>query len=334
MLLMSSALSLIALVHVHAPPAAPAASGAAAPAAAVQPVAAPDLLRFSPESIDFGEMVADKPSTKTVTVTNVSGGPLQVESIKGSCGCTTVAGAPTGEVPAGGSFEIQVTVRPRLRTNVTTSVPVHFALTSVSGASFEGRRAQSLQVKGFVKRVVSAEPEVVDLTAIPSGSQAVVTLESVDKGEFSIVGVEPAGLVDLPKGAATEHRLSIDLARWGEAGHPASFVVLTDKPDGEKILVMVRSPEGVVLYRLPSAPSSAANRAELEAAQDEIIRAIDERLGKNGHSSDFNMRLHRETGMLFVHGTPRDADLLRNAVKALPADTDIREAARGEAPDA
>ena len=306
----------------------------AAPPASPSHVKAPaeaDLLQLTPATLDYGEMIADKPKSATIKVTNVSGGPLSVKSIGGSCGCTTVTGAPTGEVAAGASFDIQVTVKPKLKTNVKVNVPVYFALESVAGSTFTGVRAQTLPVTGFVKTIVQVAPENIDLTAIPSGSNAVVTLESVDKGAFRVLEVQPAGIVDLPKEAASSHRLAIDLGRWDAAGSPVSLIVLTDKPDAEKLVVLVKAPPKVVLYRLPAAPASATNHRELEAAQDEIIRAIDERLGKNTHSSDFNMRLHRETGMLFVHGTTRDADLLRNAVKALPAGTEIREATQANA---
>jgi hypothetical protein len=44
------------------------------------------------------------------------------------------------------------------------------------------------------------------------------------------------------------------------------------------------------------------------------------------------MRLHRETGMLFVHGTPEDLAATREAVRALPPSSAVRES--GEAPPA
>jgi hypothetical protein len=41
------------------------------------------------------------------------------------------------------------------------------------------------------------------------------------------------------------------------------------------------------------------------------------------------MQLHRESGMLFVHGSADDIDAVRTAVKALPVDAGVRES-RGE----
>jgi hypothetical protein len=37
------------------------------------------------------------------------------------------------------------------------------------------------------------------------------------------------------------------------------------------------------------------------------------------------MKLHRETGMLFVHGTVAEVDAVREAVRTLPASAGIRE---------
>jgi hypothetical protein len=37
------------------------------------------------------------------------------------------------------------------------------------------------------------------------------------------------------------------------------------------------------------------------------------------------MRLHRESGMLFVHGTTEELDAVRAAVRALPASAGVRE---------
>jgi hypothetical protein len=44
------------------------------------------------------------------------------------------------------------------------------------------------------------------------------------------------------------------------------------------------------------------------------------------------MRLHRESGMLFVHGSVEELKAVRKAVKALPADSGVREST--EAPPA
>jgi hypothetical protein len=41
------------------------------------------------------------------------------------------------------------------------------------------------------------------------------------------------------------------------------------------------------------------------------------------------MRLHRESGMLFVHGDAADVDAVRVAVRTLPADAGVRES-KGE----
>lgn len=72
----------------------------------------------------------------------------------------------------------------------------------------------------------------------------------------------------------------------------------------------------VAMFRLPAADATA---------QDDVIRAIDAGLPQDGRSAEFRMRLHRESGMLFVHGTTEDLDAVRTAVRALPASAGVRE---------
>jgi hypothetical protein len=314
MLLVASFLATFALAG---PPVAspPVSAGGTPPTA---PVPAATFLRFSPETLELGEMISGKPKTGTLTVTNITGGPITVEAIKGACGCTTIAGTPKDSVAAGASFSVEITVDPGNKTGVDLAKAVHFQL--------DGKRTQSMTVTGHVKMVVRVSPDVVDASAVPSGANATVTLESVDQGEFSITAVDPAGIIELPKGKASQQKLSIDLARWEAAGRPSKITLSTDKVDAEKLVIPMKSAPAVVLYRLPAAPASSPERVEREAAQDAAILALDARIGESPRSNGFRMRLHRETGMLFVHGTQGDAEVVNEAVKSLPADTGIREA--------
>ncbi|MFM8783848.1 MAG: hypothetical protein ACKOFI_01510, partial [Phycisphaerales bacterium] len=78
-------------------------------------------------------------------------------------------------------------------------------------------------------------------------------------------------------------------------------------------------------FRLPAVPADVADRASAEAGQDAVIRAIDGGLVSGARSPEFRMRLHRESGMLFVHGTTEELDAVRSAVRALPASAGVRE---------
>lgn len=198
--------------------------------------AAPRMLRFTPETIEYGEVDPGKPVTAKLTITNISGAPITVEGIKGGCGCTTVTAPPKDPVAAGASFTVDVTMDPGTKPGVALVKPVHVTMA--------GGQVQSMQIKAKVK------------------------------------------------------------------GSP------------------VATAESVTLFRLPS-PADEAHRTAVERTQDEIIREIDARVAADKRSELFRMQLHRESGMLFVHGSADDIDAVRTAVKALPVDAGVRES-RGE----
>ena len=206
------------------------------PAPAGAPAAAPRVLRFAPETIEYGEVDHGTPVTATLTITNISNAPVTVEAIKGGCGCTTVTAPPNQPIAPGASFTVSVTMDPGTKPGMSLVKPVHVTIA--------GGGVQSMQIKAKVKG-----------TPVP----------------------------------------------------PA---------------------ETVTLFRLP-APAGDADRADVEREQDMIIRAIDARVAKDARSGRFRMRLHRDSGMLFVHGDAADVDAVRAAVRKLPADAGVRES-KGE----
>ena len=58
------------------------------------------MLRFAPETIEYGEVDPGKPVTAKLPITNISGAPITVEGIKGGCGCTPVTAPPKDPVAA------------------------------------------------------------------------------------------------------------------------------------------------------------------------------------------------------------------------------------------
>jgi hypothetical protein len=301
--------------------ASPASAGAAPPTTppATPPVvSAPvSMLRFTPETLDLGEMISGKPKTGTLTITNITNAPLTIAKIKGACGCTTISAAPKDAVPAGGSFTVQITVDPGSKTGIDLSKAVHFQI--------DGAGVQSMNVIGHVKTVVRVSPDVVDATLLPEGADAIVTLESVDAAAFSITAIEPVGFVDLPSGAHTTHQLTIDWKKWAAAGRPAKLTVLTDKTDATTLVVPIKASPAIAMFRLPAALPESTERLAIESAQDQVIHAIDDAITVTGHTEEFKVRIHRETGMLFVHGTEREVTAVRQAVRALPASAGVRE---------
>ena len=304
------ALSLIALAG-----AAPTLADAPRPATDTVATPAP-VLRFSPATIEFGEMHVGQPETATLTVTNTGPAAVTVEAIKAGCGCTKVTDPPKDPVAPGASFTVQVTLDPGKRGGVDLVRSVNMILA--------GGTVESLQIKGRVKAVVTVSPETVEVRG-EVDRPATISIERVDGGEFAVTGAVPEGIVSLPKNVEVAKRfeLSIDLAAWARAGRPSTILVNTDRPDAPEVHVPIRGAEKVALFRLPA--EATGESADVASRQDRLIQGIDAGLARADRSAEFSMRLHRESGMLFVHGTESDLDAVRAAVQALPPDSGVRE---------
>lgn len=309
-------LPLVVLLALAAP------SDAVASAPAEPPVAhapaSPAVLRFSPATIDMGEMVAGEPKTVTLTVTNASDASVAIESMKGGCGCTTLGAFPKEPLSPGASFEITVTMDPGKRTGIDLKKPVHVALA--------GGKVETMFIVARVKTVIRVSPEAVDAIEPLVGPAPTITLESVDGRPFAVTGAVPAGVVALPAigTSAPRFELAFDLAEWVKAGRPATIAVSTDRPDAKELTVPVKAAKAVSMFRLP-ASDDAADPETLAGIQDSLLREIDAGLEPAARSTQFRMRLHRESGMLFVHGTDDDLAAVRNAVRALPPERGVRE---------
>ncbi len=290
-----------------------------APAPTVTTAPEATALAFSPATLDLGEMIAGTPKSAPLTITNTGSAPITIASLKGGCGCTTITGTPTEAIAPGASFTVQVTVDPGMKTGVELKKPVHAVLAD--------GRAQTMQVVGRVKTVVRVSPEAVEMSTTGQAKMATVTLARVDGSPFRVTGATPAGILAMPahdKPAAT-HELKIDAAAWNKAGRPASVTLSTDGPDAPKVAVIIKVAEAVAMFRLPAPEADGGDRTSVEAAQDALIQRIDTGLASTERSQQFQMRLHRDTGMLFVHGSPDDLDAVRAVVRALPASSGVRE---------
>ena len=283
------------------------------------PVAASHVLRFSPEVLDLGELTASTPAHASVSVTNISAQPVTVKEIKAGCGCTKTSEAPKEPVAPGASFTVQLTMDPGKRTGIEFNKAVHVILT-------DGWK-ETLQMKGRVKTVLRVEPAVIDMGVVADGGTPTVILNSVDGKDFSITGVEPEGMLGSGalRSAGGRGEFTIDTAAWERAGQPASLVLTTDRADAPEVALPVKASEAVAMFRLPSAAENDPKRNEIWLAQDALVSRIDAGLPASVRSEDFRMRLHRESGMLFVHGSVEELKAVRKAVKALPADSGVRE---------
>ena len=152
-------------------------------------------------------------------------------------------------------------------------------------------------------------------------------IESVQGQTFRVSSAAPAGVIALPQSPSPSARfeLPFNFEAWVKAGRPATLVVTTDLLGASEIVVPIRSAEVVVMFRIPAAAGNDASCGDLEATQASILRQLDAAIAGEGRSSQFRMKLHRETGMLFVHGTVAEVDAVREAVRTLPASAGIRE---------
>ena len=287
--------------------------GGSSPADAV---AAPSALRFDPPTLDLGEMFAGQPKTATLTVTNASDAPVTILSMKGGCGCTTLSAYPTGALAAGASFSVEVTVDPGMRTGISLRKPVHVKLSD--------GRVESMHVAGSVKTVIAVTPEQVEAVGSVAGATASVALASVDGAPFLVTATAPDGVITVLRAGAPSNRfeLELDLEAWVQAGRPSTVLISTDRADARQLALPVKFADAVAMFRLPAAGADGRHAAPL---QDSLVRAIDAAIPESMRSTQFRMRLHRETGMLFVHGTAADLDAARAAVRALPPSSGVRE---------
>lgn len=299
-----------------APPDAP--SGIAAIDRAPADASIDAAIRIAPETLEFGEMMVGRPKTVPFTVRNTTAQPIAVESVKGGCGCTTIGTVPARPIAPGDSFTVEVTVDPGKRGGIDLVKPLYVA--------FVGGPVESVRIEGRVKALATIAPSAIEATEAAHATRRLI-VDAIDGRRFRVTGVTPEGLLTFPTDAEAAARVefSFDFAAWERAGRPASIVISTDLAGSSELLVPIRSAETVSMYRLPAASGDGSARTSLEVSQDAIIRRIDEALDTQSLSSQFRMRLHRESGMLFVHGTERDVASVRLVVRGLPPSLGIRE---------
>lgn len=273
-------------------------------------------LRFDPPTLDLGEMIAGQPKSAMLTVTNASDAPVTVASMKGGCGCTTLGAHPAEAIPSGASFSVEVTVDPGMRTGISLRKPVHVKL--------DDGRIETMHVVGRVKTVIAVAPDQIEAVGPIAEITASLALESVDGVPFRVTGSTPSGLVvaQRPDGASGRFEIELDLGAWERAGRPPNVTLSTDRADARQLAIPVKFADAVALFRLPVAQVGSARD---ESVQDALLRDIDARVPASSRSTQFRMRLHRESGMLFVHGTAADLDAVRAAVRSLPPSREVRE---------
>jgi hypothetical protein len=230
-----------------------ASAAVAQPAAAVQGDAAPAgaapqvVLAFDPAAVEFGAMYVGKTRHATVKVTNSSDSPVTISRTIPGCPCTKASEAPKEPLAPGASFMLDVSLDGGDYAGAKLRKVVNFLI--------DGRPTEFLWLHGEVQKVIGVNPQVVDARKAVEGETLKVMLESARFIEFTVRGVEPAGIVTFDAEPSTEHELSVDVSALKAAGMPTKLTVKTDHPDADEIFVLLRVPPP------PAVPKDAGTSA-------------------------------------------------------------------------
>ena len=195
--------------------------------------AGPAAVAVEPSNLEFGELIPGTPSSRTVTLRNVTDREIRLSSALPSCGCTTVDW-PRGPIPAGGTAEATVTMTAGDSQGERLVKSVAFL---VQGAS-----PTVITVQGTVGTFVSCEPRMLEAPPEREASPAsgVVRLEAGDGVPFRVVRVQPAIAATLPGDAATVQSVPIDWLRWRALDRPDYVEITTDHPKAPTFTVTLR----------------------------------------------------------------------------------------------
>jgi hypothetical protein len=188
-------------------------------------------------------------------------------------------------------------------------------------------------------------PAVLDLGEIPADRprSATVTVTNASDKPITIEGIKagcgctkvsapPTG----PVAPGASFTLDLTLEPGKQGGIDLTKVVYLTLGGGTVESMQVKArvkadghadgpAEQVIMFRLPPAVPGDDRRGAVESEQDAVLVAIDRGLSGSARSGAFRMRLHRESGMLFVHGSSEDIAAVRDSVRALPEPNRVRE---------
>jgi hypothetical protein len=195
--------------------------------------AGPAAVAVEPSNLEFGELIPGTPSSRTVTLRNVTDREIRLSSALPSCGCTTVDW-PRGPIPAGGTAEATVTMTAGDSQGERLVKSVAFL---VQGAS-----PTVITVQGTVGTFVTCEPRMLEAPPEREASPAsgVVRLEAGDGVPFRVVRVQPAIAAARPGDAATVQSVPIDWLRWRALDRPDYVEITTDHPKAPTFTVTLR----------------------------------------------------------------------------------------------
>lgn len=282
-------------------PTAAQAGGAPAPAA---PMDNRPAIKFEPEVLDLGEMIADVAKTGTIKIVNILDTPIKVTKITPGCGCTT-SSAPPGEIAPGGSANVDITLKPGPKAGIPLTKQVTFTI--------DGHPPQILTVRGDVKAFVAISQDMIDGPSSPDAPPTAIKLTGMDNTAFKVTGALPDVLVALPEGSKMEHEVQIDWKKWEANGSSVKIAIMTDHPKAPQLSLLVKRALKPGVVPPPATAAGEAVPATVTAVRANDMAALKKALD-TGTKVDDPERMSKRTALHFA-AEAGSAD----AVKALLA---------------
>lgn len=196
--------------------------------------AAPPNLVLEPQRHDFGKVVEGERLTHVFVVKNTGGQPLEIASVRASCGCTAAVLAEK-VVPPGGSTRIEVTFDTRGRRGRN-----HKTVTISSNDPDAG--STQLEFSAEVEALVAFEPPQVRLQANHGETPAVeawltgklaanAKLE-FDRAALQGIAVEP---IERPLDGGVQRGLRVKLATQKIGSEHGKLTITTGLPEAPTI---------------------------------------------------------------------------------------------------
>ena len=164
--------------------------------------------------------------------------------------------------------------------------------------------------EGFVLNVVVTDPELLKLRMVKTKLRAV--------GFETVATLIPKLMVDQP---AMSFRFEVadDSSRsQPQSAHAESLVILIERtvfPNQSSSPAVRPAPQSSV-YKIDGTQDTDPEFVkECEESQDNILAAIDTGLEVIGRSPDFQIKLHRPTGTIFVKGSAEEIRMVREVVE-------------------
>ena len=192
-----------------------------------------ELVRVEPATLDFGDLVPDLITVRSVTLRNMSDQPVRIVRAVSDCGCTAPT-APTAPIPPGGAVETEIQMHPGTTQGERLNKRVTFEV--------EGGLPAFCAVTGVVGMYLQCAPMTLDAPADASADAppGEITLESRVDIPFEVTEVDPSIEVDAPSRPATRQVVRIDWRLWREAGRPMQVRIVTDHAGAPALTVVLR----------------------------------------------------------------------------------------------